>query len=158
MKIVAFLQCAWFHNPAAVQAAIARQPADRQLEFRQRFLHRALFAGGMTGTRLKAALGMDICGRILWEEASTELGTESSAQFPPNLEHIARVLKEFEPGVVIAFGNVAHDALLALGELDLPHGRMLFAPHPAARYADTAARLAALKEELLFHIEHANQE
>lgn len=154
MKIVAFLQCAWFHNPAAVQAAIERQAPERRLEYRQRFLARALFAGCNTGRRLKDGLGMPLCNRIIWEEASTQLGEEASAVFPPDMEHIRSVLESFQPEVVVAFGAVARDALRQLGESDDSTGRLLIAPHPSSRQQDLKEQLAKLKEELEFRIAH----
>jgi hypothetical protein len=122
MKIVAFLQNQWFHEPEKVRSIYARNPGRREA-LNKRFL----FAKSFTGRRLRAAFG-ELCDEIVWEETSPEIGDKSSAEFPPDAEHIQRVLDKHQPDLVLLFGRNA-----LKGVSPLWTGATVCFPHPAAR-------------------------
>lgn len=125
MKILAFLQNQWFHNPEAIKAQFARRP-----EMRNALIGTYLFMGCLTGRRLAAALGDDLCDQIIWEECSPEIGGKSSAAFPADLKHIRHAITEHMPDLILAFGKLAGDALRTLK----PSQPVIYGPHPAARF------------------------
>jgi hypothetical protein len=126
LKILAILQNQWFKDPDAVRAMYARRP-----EMRQELLRRFLFMGCLTGRRLRAAFGEETCRRIVWEEASPEIGGESRAAFRADPAHILAAVEAHRPEVVLAFGKIASDAVTGLGLG--PGVLVLCGPHPAAR-------------------------
>ena len=140
-KILAFLQNQWFREPEKVKAIMERNPGKRNW-----FIGTYLFMGCLTGRRLEAALGEDLCNEIIWEEVSPEIGGKSSSAFPADLPHIRRAIEQHKPDVILAFGKIAKDALQCMGI------KAIFGPHPAARFgavqgleqvaADLKARLA----------------
>jgi len=132
---VAFLQNAWFRNPEKVRDQIARGGEP----FRRKLLEYALFAGCLTGRRIRTAFGEDLCGLILWEETTREIAGDPKTVFPADLGHMAQVLADHHPRVVLAFGRIAAEAL---GSLNPPWtGPVVTLPHPAARQPDTLDRL-----------------
>lgn len=133
MKILAILQNAWFKDPDGVREIFARHP-DRRNDLIARFL----FMGCLTGRRLKAAFGAELCGAISWEEAHPEIGTHSGSRFGFDTRHICQAIQMHEPDVVLALGKVAGDGLLAAEALLSVGDRrrefiVIFGPHPAAR-------------------------
>ncbi len=124
MKIVAFLQNQWFRNPEGIKAMFAENP-----ERRERYIEAFLFMGCLTGKRLQAVFGEELCGAIIWEEISPEIGGHASSKFPANPAHIRAVLEKHKPTVVLAFGKLASDALRSM-EVD---AAIIYGPHPAAR-------------------------
>lgn len=142
MKVLAVLQNQWFKNPAKVREIYARNP-----ELRNKLIARFLFAGCLTGKRLRAAFG-DLCDAIIWEEASPKIGGFSASKFEPDPAHIRAALEMHAPDVVVCFGKIAGDAVrLLCGELDLKHPAVMFAPHPASR-DNPMPELRALAETL----------
>lgn len=141
MKILAFLQNMWVRDPERVKFTIARDGE----EFRRRFMTYALFAGCLTGRRLKAAFG-ERCEDIVWEEVSREIGGKSSSVFPPDFKHIYQRLDEEQPSVVMAFGKIACDAMpCAISHRNI---KVILGPHPAARHQTVTQELAAMAAEL----------
>lgn len=140
MKIVAFLQNMWVRNPDRVKATMERHP-----EYRLKFLAYALFAGCMTGRRLKTAFG-ELCGEIIWEEASPVISGDSKAYFPPDPEHIRKVLAEHRPEIVLTFTRRGEEEIRKLVTCEV-----ICCPHPAARQATVMDELkaAALRVRLL---------
>lgn len=138
MKVLAILQNQWFHNPDNVRAILKRHP-----EYRPRIIHYALFAGCRTGRILKAAL-RDWCDRIIWEEASPKIGGHASACFPADVVHLRALLETHKPGVVIALGKIAADALRPLVVAE----QLLIGPHPAARGIDPIPDLLSIRRKL----------
>jgi hypothetical protein len=149
MKIIAFLQNAWFPEKSlpAVRAAYLRR--SHTSESRARLTARYLFYRCPTGKRLKAAFG-DLCGRIIWEEASPEVAGESSGVFPPDPEHIGGVLNHFKPDVVLVFGKVAEAGIAAAAELTGNRAApvILVGPHPVARHEKCMAQLRHMADLL----------
>jgi hypothetical protein len=112
---------------------------------RERITAMLLFGfGNYTGRRVRQAFGDDLCDRIVWENASPEIGGRSDSVFPPDPQHIRAVLHKHNPDLVITFGKVAFDGLNEA--MSLPGDGILFAyihtVHPAARGADIPQRLA----------------
>jgi len=127
-NIVAFLQNQWFREPDRASKILALYENRKPEEGREQFIRDFLFFGCLTGKRLRAAFGEELCGEIVWEEVSPKLGGKASSVFPADRQHIRRVIAKHQPGLVIAFGKVAADGI---GDLvDVP---ILYAPHPAAR-------------------------
>jgi len=128
MKVLAILQNQWFKNPAKVREIYERNP-----ELRNRLIARFLFAGCLTGRRLRAAFG-DLCDSIIWEEASPEIGGFSASRFIPDPEHIKAAIEKHEPEIVICLGKVAGDAVRSVCcKTNVRHPAVMFGPHPAAR-------------------------
>lgn len=139
MKILAVLQNQWFKDPEAWRRSIERHP-----HMRRRMIAFALFRGCLTGRRLKAVFGEDLCHDIVWEEASPHIGGHASSAFPADIPHLKAMLTEIEPNVVLAFGRIASDALTQI----VQEQPLLVGPHPAARGAETLPRMHAMKKEL----------
>jgi hypothetical protein len=136
--ILAVLQNQWFRDPDRVRASLERFP-----EGRRRMIHYALFAGCRTGKVLKSVF-VDLCAEIIWEEASPEIGGKASSCFPADHIHLQSVLDEVKPDVVLGFGCIATDALAVL----VPPGKLLTAPHPAARGVDVIDQIKMMRERL----------
>jgi hypothetical protein len=121
--------------------------------FRSLFIKRALFAGCLTGRRLRAAFG-ELHEDIHWEEISREIGGHASSVFPADQKHIVEVLANEKPKIILTFGKLAGAAIepaisaaLANGDLDWrPH--MISGPHPAARGVNTVDDLNRMRDEL----------
>lgn len=144
MKIVGILQNQWFKNPAKIKQIIA----EKELEYpnaREFYIATFLFWGCLTGRRLRATLGEDYCNEIVWEECSKEIGGCASSKFPADIQHIKQVIAKHKPTVVIAFGQLAKDALM---QLHTDKFTLLLAPHPAARQSDVVTQLRNLKQLL----------
>jgi len=139
MKIVAFLQNMWVRNPELARRILKRTP-----EFRERLIAYSLFAGCLTGRRLKAALGEELCHTIVWEEASPVIADNPKDYHPPDAEQIKAVLAKHRPDVVLCFSRGAEKAIQQVCSC-----RMISAPHPATRSKDIVARLEAVRQALL---------
>jgi len=139
VKVLAFLQNMWVIDPKRIEASITRHGEA----YRRRLIAYALFAGCLTGRRLRMAFGRDTCQRIIWEEASREIAGNAREVCKPDHAHIAAVLERERPDVVLAFGQVAGAAVAGLW-----HGRLICAPHPAARQAGTLDRLREAAADL----------
>lgn len=132
MKTVAFLQNMWVKNPERVRWMIA-QNGER---YRRRLIEMLLFAGCLTGRRLRAAFGDELLAGIVWEETTRQIAGDPKTIFPTDLEHICGVLAEEKPDVVLTFGKIAYAAVAPVWT-----GGLIAAPHPAARQADVVFRL-----------------
>lgn len=161
MKIVGILQNQWFKNPAKIKRLIAEKESEGFADAREFYIATFLFWGCLTGRRLRATLGEDYCNEIVWEECSREMGNSASSRFPADLKHIQQVIAKHKPDVVIAFGQLAKDALLQIYQAT-PHltqkiFTLLLAPHPAARQGDVLQQLRNLRklldDESLLHKE-----
>lgn len=124
MKIVAFLQNQWFKDPEGVKRMFAEHP-DR----RERYISAFLFMGCLTGKRLQSVFGEDLCGGIVWEEASREVGGKSQSLFAADRQHMMAVINKHKPTVILSFGKIASEGIKSL-PIDIP---VIYGPHPAAR-------------------------
>ena len=147
--VLAFLQNMWVKDPARVERDIARLGED----YRRRVIEWSLFAGCLTGRRLKAAFPPWILAKIAWEESTRQIAGDSKTIFPPDPGHITAALAAYRPLVVITFGKIAGDAVQALWA-----GPLIRVPHPAARQLDTFARLQAASRELRASLIRASEE
>lgn len=153
MVIVAFLQNMWLRDPARYQRHLARwvkDGAEKAEQFRLKTQARALFAGCLTGRRLRAALGDDLCQEIVWEEASPVVADNPKDYHPPCHDHIKRVLARHKPTVVVSFTKAGESVIRWLCPCPV-----LSAPHPAARQADVLARLLAVGDKLQLLVRNA---
>lgn len=133
MKVVAFLQNMWVRDPERVKRMLADGMAQHGVKYRHRLTATLLFAGCLTGRRLRRELG-DLCDAIVWEEASHEVLGNSRDVPKPDLEHIEKVIVTEQPELVITFGQMAKQALIALrAGRPLPPFVCWHSPHPAAR-------------------------
>jgi hypothetical protein len=144
MKILGVMQNQWFRDPDRIRTALARQPTDeRRYQYRQRLIAYALFAGCKSGRVLTQTLGSDLCDAITWEEASPQIGGKASSCFPADLSHLESVLARERPDIIVAFGEIAGNALRSLNI-----SNAIFAPHPTARRPGTLDRLTQVALEL----------
>jgi len=134
MKVLAILQNQWFRDPDRVRTFIERRP-----ELRRAFIRRALFAGGRTGCMLKAGLGEEWCRKIVFDEASPEIGGEASSVFPADPAHLRAVIDEVKPTVILALGRIASDGIAAIMPMPslVPVATIINVIHPTARGVDT---------------------
>ena len=140
MTTVAFLQNQWFHNPDNVRRMLAKRP-----ESRERLIRYALFAGCLTGRRLKAAFG-DGIDEITWEEISPEIGGHASSVFPADANHVVAVLDKYQPTLVLTFGKLATDCIARIRAGGYGISHTLSGPHPAARVGDVVGMLRTMAE------------
>ena len=153
MKIVAFLQCQWFKNPARMRHIYELH--GNTPELRAELNATFLFFGCLSGKRLKASFG-DLCDSIIWEESTKEIGGESSFKPLPDPAHIIAVLDYFKPDLIITFGKVAHHAVANLTAIPI-----ISAPHPAARHSTICAELtvaAARVRSFIFDKRYCKQD
>jgi hypothetical protein len=140
VTILAFLQCMWVRDPEKVAAIYARKPGlDRRAELNRRFL----FRQSLTGRRLTKAFG-DLCGQIIWEETTTEIGGESSFNPAPDPAHIRSVLTYFKPDAILLFGRTATNSVRPIAAELCPGATVISGTHPTARHADTQINLRGL--------------
>lgn len=132
MKIVAFLQNMWAYQP------------DRIVLQRRKLIRRLLFAGCLTGKRLKDTFGDELCQLIVWENASPIIGNQANSNPQPDIDHIKLILEEEQPDLVIAFGVRARIALDGIWK-----GKLIVAPHPAARGKYTMRNLRQAGKKVL---------
>lgn len=131
MKVVAFLQNQWFKNPAAARSTYEKWTRSRPRHELNAYF---LFAGCKTGRILRNAFG-NLCNDIIWEEASPKIGGQSGASFKPDPKHIANVIREHKPDVILTFGKPAREGLAQSAHgCDLP-SHVYRLCHPAARGA-----------------------
>ena len=145
MKIVAFLQNAWYREPDRVRTIASRMPRARSERF-LRSVHTYALHQSHTGRILRQTFG-ELYERITWAEASPQIGNHSSSRFPADLDHMAAILDSFAPQFVLAFGCVARDAvteLCASRDMIPP----FLGPHPACRKKDTTERLRTMAANL----------
>jgi hypothetical protein len=142
--ILGLLQNQWAREPAKMAAMLERNPDRRPA------LIRCLLAGSVSGRRLRDALGPWF-HRITWDNASGQIAATASGAPPADLAHVRRLLETRKPDVVVAFGRMAQNAILAMGTLRPRfnwRGHFIAAPHPAARRADITARLTEVRTAL----------
>lgn len=141
MRVLAFLQNMWV-LPHQVRFVSRWDPTSIQ---RERMITYALFAGCITGRRLRAAFGEFLCDSIRWQEASPVIANSPRDYYPPDRDHILAVLHKHQPGLVLGLTqrgwpiikdicstwNTSRDKALIL----------LACPHPAARHPSAFAEL-----------------
>lgn len=129
MTTLAFMQNQWFREPERVRQLFMRLPDKRN-----ELIRRLLFSGCLSGRHLQSWLGMELCERIIWEEASLEIGGFSASRYDADLNHMKSTILKFEPTIILCFGKVASDGVKRLLDGDVCNVHtILFLPHPASR-------------------------
>lgn len=145
---LAIMQNMWVREPDRMRKAFETHGE----EFRLRFIKYALFAGCLTGRRIRGAFGDDLVDKIIWEESTREIAGDAKTVFPPALEHIRNIIVKYQPLIVIAFGKIAAEAtfqVLQKNGITKPHMlKFVTCPHPAARQPDTMERLREAAEKV----------
>lgn len=142
----------WVKDPARVKRDIERHGE----EFRLRFVKYALFAGCLTGRRLKAAFG-ELVDVIHWEETTRAIAGDPRTVFPADLQHMQAVIERQRPAVILTFGGIARDAVVKC-RLSISRElswQLLALPHPAARGAMTMHKLKLGAQEVRWAIAEA---
>lgn len=149
MKVIAFMQNIWL-KPASVPRYEPMLAGPQ----REEIIRRLLFYSCRTGKRLTAA-GFDP-ELVCWEESTRKIGTKSGAVFPPDPDHMVEVIDRHRPSLILTFGIVAAGGL----ELARPklkgHGHhidIVAGPHPSARGAHVAPKLAQMAAATKLHLE-----
>lgn len=148
MKIIGILQNQWFKNPTKIKQMIEDKIREGHADAREFYIATFLFWGCLTGRRLRATLGEEYCNEIIWEECSKEIGGCASSRFPADIQHIQQVIDKHQPTHVIAFGQLAKDALIQLYDSGKQDYVLFIAPHPAARQSGVIQQLNNLRKLL----------
>jgi len=141
------MQNMWVRRPERIRAMISTCGDSDREQYRRDIIERLLFAGCLTGQRLKQTFG-EWCDRIVWDESTREIADNPKTIFPADLNHMRQVIVEIKPRAIIAFGKIAGDALCKISN------SWILAPHPAARGNDTIQRLVRAKMQLEERFEH----
>jgi len=144
VKILAFLQNQWFYNAGQVEPMYRRredQTIDQWWDRRARLNKAYLFYSCLTGRRLKAAFGEELCDRIIWENVSPRIASQASECFGVDQIHVDAVMAHFKPDVVLLFGKVANSCIA-------PAPHVLSGPHPAARHPEVIDDLICMAVDL----------
>ena len=145
--IVAFLQNQWWPPKSIKSIEYAYRKHGSTPEGRADLNARYLFFRCLTGRRLKLAFGDDLCNEIIWENASSQIASLSNQAFPPDVDHITKVILHFKPQIVITLGKQALNGLAEAEKLILPAQRWkhhMIGPHPAARQPSVRFELKAI--------------
>lgn len=139
MVILAFMQNMWVKDVDRVERLIAKH-GER---YRQRAIAMFLFAGCVSGRRLKQAFGDELCGQIKWDEVSRQISGHPA--FVPTADevHMQTVIAHYKPDVIICFGKIAANAIDAIWR-----GTTIKAPHPASRQPDVMQRLMDARDAI----------
>lgn len=130
--VLAIMQNQWFKDPERVKAFLDNLVSTHGQPARRRFIARALFSGCMSGRRIQTAFSTALLDQMTWDESSTEISGEASYKPKPDAEHVARVIKEVQPRIILAFGQVAKQAAIATWK-----GPLILSPHPTSRNGNT---------------------
>jgi hypothetical protein len=138
--VLAVLQNQWFNDPDRVREIVS----DMTRRERRRWDSAMLFMGCLSGRRLKRAFGEDAVYEWETTNASAEIGGQSAARFPADLDHLRAEIEDVQPDLILAFGKIAAVALPRVW-----NGPLIIGPHPAARPPiDAPAELARMAGEL----------
>jgi len=154
---LAILQNMYVRDPERLKRSFARADSEGYgEELRRRTIAYSLFAGCLTGRRLKAAFGEDLLAQIVWEESTREIAGDPKTIFPPDLAHLEKIIREYQPKAILAFGKIAGCAVtevLANGNLGPTwlgaetRPTLITAPHPAARQPEVPTLLRQAAEK-----------
>lgn len=130
---LAIMQNMWVRDPERVRRLIELGGES----IRRRMVHAFLFAGCLSGRRIKSAFNEQLLHTLHFDEASPHIGGTSGSSFPPDVEHVGRLIDEFQPKIIVTFGKIAASAVPSIY-----CGRHVVAPHPAARHASVVVELS----------------
>lgn len=95
------MQNMWAREPERVKAMFARHPGQRN-----ELIKRLLFAGGLSGQRLRETFG-ELCDMIIWEEANVKIFGTSNGMMAADIGHIKNAIGIHKPDLIICFGKIA---------------------------------------------------
>ena len=129
--VLAFLQNMWVKNPERVAASIAKHGE----EFRLKLMRTFLFMGCKTGRNLTKTFGEELLAQMTFEETTRQIAGDAKTIFPADTHHIHACIEKHQPKIVLAFGQIAHDAVSMVA--DQWTGKPFIyvkAHHPASRH------------------------
>ncbi len=140
MTILCFLQNMWVREPKKVRAWLDKNP-----DLWNGAVAGFLFAGCVTGRRIRTCFGDELIRKMTFEECTKEIAGDSRTVCESDPEHIRAALENHQPKIVVTFGKIAADALDNVC-YETKTGRpgvipIIHCPHPAARQADTVEKL-----------------
>ncbi len=145
--ILCFLQNMWVREPEKVRAWLAKNP-----DLWNRAVAGFLFAGCLTGRRLRTCFGDELISQMTFDECTKEIAGDSRTVCSPDPEHIKAALEKHRPKIVVTFGKVAASALDHVcyeTKQDTPSViPIINCPHPAARQPDTIEKLKAAAKQI----------
>lgn len=136
MRVLGLLQNTWAYDSNRVEKLMAR--------FGRKALVTRLLMGSLSGKRIKQCLP-DWYQHIIYENSSPRVMSHSGACPTVDLPHVRCVVANVKPNVIVAFGDVAGNALHRLRWHD---GCGIVTRHPVAREADVTERLREVNELL----------
>ena len=147
--VLAFLQNMWVKDPERIQKSIATHGE----EFRMRLMRTFLFMGCKTGRNLTKAFGDQLLEQITFEETTRQIAGDAKTILPVDTHHIHEAIEKHQPRIVLAFGQIAHDAVsVVAGQWTGTPFVYIAAHHPASRHptswASLLAAAAKVREEL----------
>lgn len=129
--VLAFLQNMWVKDPARVKASIARHGEAFRLELMRRFL----FAGCKTGRNLTKTFGDELLAQMTFEETTREIAGDAKTILLVDTHHIHECIEKHRPRIVVAFGQIAHDAVSMVADQWTGQPFVYVkAHHPASRH------------------------
>lgn len=138
MIVMGLMQNTWARDPVRVTKMLCRNP-----ELRNVLIAQLLFAGCMSGRRLRTAFG-PLCDDIVWENATPVVTSSPNAKVAGDADHLRASLAYVKPDVVLAFGKVARDTITAAAY----EGVVIPGPNPVARTGGIDARLNLMRLSL----------
>ena len=129
--VLAFLQNMWVKHPDRVKASIAQHGE----EFRLKLMRTFLFMGCKTGRNLTKAFGEELLAHITFEETTREIAGDPKTIFPADTHHIHACIEKHQPRIVLAFGQIAYDAVSVIADQWTGQPFLYVAAHhPASRH------------------------
>lgn len=129
MQVLGLLQNTWAHDSSQVEELMSR--------FGRHAIVTRLLMESLTGKCIKRYLP-DWYQRIIYENSSPRILSRNAACSTVDLPHVRRVVADVEPNVIVAFGDVAGNALR---RLRWQKGPGIITRHPMAREAGVTDRL-----------------
>lgn len=141
VKIVAFLQNPWF--PAGTK------PDHISLYRTDQEFHQKLLRQTMTGNRLVMSFGDELFKRIWWDNAAPSAVDHPRKRSPINMIHVESVINTQSPDLIIAFGELAKEAIDL--SVEAMRKKVMYCHHPNARFK-TQSDLDAFAQEVMDYV------
>ncbi len=126
MKVLAFLQNAWF-------------PPNTKPHYIKKYIEddvfrRCVLARSYTGRRILRVFGEKFFLKTVWQNVCTEVGTTSDYYGKPDHGHVKETIIQHKPDVILTFGQLALSTINYIDRKE-PIGIPVFCTkHPNARY------------------------
>jgi len=155
VQVLAFLQNLWVRHPERLKEAFELHGDV----FRLAMMRRLLLGGCKTGRNLTKAFGDELIARMTFEETTREIAGDPKTIFLPDMGHIQKCLETHQPAIVLAFGQIAHEAVSQVVK-QWPGEPIIYiaAHHPVSRHPtswSSQLRAAAELKERLNNIVHS---